>query len=96
MRVVGLLLVCSALACAAPPATSSPAPGAPPGLAAAPLRHDAYVWQRAWTGAVVAAVADAPAEVAGLRVLASSWPRAVATRRGPRSTSPPWSRRGGR
>jgi hypothetical protein len=35
-----------------------------------PLDHDAYVWQRAWTGAVVDAVAGAPAELHGLRVLA--------------------------
>ena len=34
-----------------------------------PLRHDAYVWQRAWTGAVIHSVAGAPAELAGLRVL---------------------------
>ncbi len=32
------------------------------------LRHEAYVWQRAWTGAVREAVRDAPAELAGLRV----------------------------
>jgi len=33
------------------------------------LSHDAYVWQRAWTGSVRAAVANAPAELSGLRVL---------------------------
>ena len=36
---------------------------------AAPLTHDAYVWQRRWTGAVRDAVATAPSELAGLRVL---------------------------
>jgi hypothetical protein len=34
------------------------------------LAHDAYVWQRAWTGAVADSVAAAPAEVGALRVLA--------------------------
>src|SRR5262245_23939604 len=34
-----------------------------------PLGQDAYVWQRAWTGAVSQSVAGAPAELAGLRVL---------------------------
>jgi hypothetical protein len=37
--------------------------------AAVPLTHDAYVWQRAWTGAVRTSVAHAPSELAGLRVL---------------------------
>jgi len=35
-----------------------------------PLAHEAYVWQRAWTGAVASSVAAAPPELAGLRVLA--------------------------
>lgn len=43
--------------------------GGPPAPRRA-LAHDAYVWQRAWTGAVVEAVAAAPPEVSGLRVLA--------------------------
>ena len=34
------------------------------------LAHEAYVWQRAWTGAVRSAVANAQPELAGLRVLA--------------------------
>jgi hypothetical protein len=33
------------------------------------LSHEAYVWQRAWTGAVRAAVAGAQPELSGLRVL---------------------------
>lgn len=33
------------------------------------LSHEAYVWQRAWTGAVRAAVATAQPEISGLRVL---------------------------
>jgi hypothetical protein len=33
------------------------------------LTHEAYVWQRAWTGAVREAVAAAPPELSGLRVL---------------------------
>lgn len=37
---------------------------------ARPLSHEAYVWQRAWTGTVRAAVAEVPAELSGLRVLA--------------------------
>lgn len=47
------------------------APAAQPALPASPppLTHDAYVWQRAWTGSVRAAVAGAPSELAGLRVL---------------------------
>ncbi len=36
----------------------------------AQLVHEAYVWQRAWTGAVRDAVSAAPAELTGLRVLA--------------------------
>ncbi|MBK9033093.1 MAG: DUF3142 domain-containing protein [Myxococcales bacterium] len=42
---------------------------APPRARATPLEHDAYVWQRRWTGAVRAAVAGAPAELDALRVL---------------------------
>jgi len=44
---------------------------APPAPAPAPaaLRHEAYVWQRAWTGAVGASVATASPALAGLRVL---------------------------
>jgi hypothetical protein len=38
----------------------------PPPIA---LAHDAYVWQRAWTEPVRAAVAAAPGELTGLRVL---------------------------
>lgn len=38
--------------------------------APANLTHEAYVWQRAWTGAVREAVAAAPPELTGLRVLA--------------------------
>jgi hypothetical protein len=34
------------------------------------LSHEAYVWQRAWTGAVREAVANAQPELSGLRVLA--------------------------
>ena len=34
------------------------------------LTHEAYVWQRAWTPAVSSAVAAAPTDVTGLRVLA--------------------------
>jgi hypothetical protein len=33
------------------------------------LEHDAYVWQRAWTGAVAASVAAPPAAIGRLRVL---------------------------
>lgn len=40
-------------------------------VAHAPLAHEAYVWQRAWTGAVRTAVAAPPAELSGLRVLAA-------------------------
>ena len=41
------------------------APPPPP----ATLRHEAYVWQRAWTGAVGASVATTSPALAGLRVL---------------------------
>ena len=51
-------------------------------VARAPLVHEAYVWQRAWTAPVRDAVAEAPRELSGLRVLAleiaadgtASWP----------------------
>src|SRR5689334_10443192 len=33
------------------------------------LSHEAYVWQRSWTGAVREAVANAQPEISGLRVL---------------------------
>ncbi|MBE7451740.1 MAG: DUF3142 domain-containing protein [Kofleriaceae bacterium] len=58
-------------------AAERPTPGGAPAGAADPgrgrrsspgLRHEAYVWQRAWTGAVREAVRGAPAELAGLRV----------------------------
>lgn len=38
---------------------------------ASPLAHEAYVWQRQWTPAVVAAVADAAPTFRGYRVLAA-------------------------
>lgn len=51
------------------------------GTAAPPLAHEAYVWQRAWTGPVRDAVAHVPTELSGLRVLAleidanaTAWP----------------------
>lgn len=43
--------------------------GGAPAKAPVALTHEAYVWQRAWTGAVRQAVADAPPELSGLRVL---------------------------
>lgn len=48
-------------------ATSGPARA--PAAAVRPLAHDAYVWQRSWTGAVRASVEAAPRELVGLRVL---------------------------
>jgi hypothetical protein len=52
------LILCAALAgCAAP--------------APVVLQQDAYVWQRSWTAPVRDAVAGAPAELGGLRVLAA-------------------------
>lgn len=67
MRSLALALAAvAALAAAACSASSSASSSAPAPVA---LRHDAYVWQRAWTGSVRAAVARAPAELSGLRVL---------------------------
>ncbi|HVK77439.1 MAG TPA: DUF3142 domain-containing protein [Kofleriaceae bacterium] len=51
-------------------------------VAPATLTHEAYVWQRSWTGPVADAVAHAPAPLSGLRVLtveldrtgAAAWP----------------------
>lgn len=60
-RAVFVLAGASVVAC------TSPAPRVRPD--AAPLSHEAYVWQRGWTPAVSAAVAEAPAEVRGLRTL---------------------------
>ncbi|MBP8808105.1 MAG: DUF3142 domain-containing protein [Kofleriaceae bacterium] len=40
-----------------------------------PLPHDAYVWQRAWTGAVRAAAAAPPDAIGALRVLAVEFDR---------------------
>ena len=62
---LGLAILASA-AVAVAIAAERPAP-AP---RTAPLDHDAYVWQRRWTGAVRQAVATAPGELGGLRVLA--------------------------
>jgi hypothetical protein len=46
-------------------------PGSSPGdgEAARPLVHEAYVWQRSWTGSVARSVAGASSSLAGLRVL---------------------------
>lgn len=43
--------------------------------AAAPLQHEAYVWQRLWTSAVRAAVQDGSRVFAGYRVLAAETDR---------------------
>lgn len=75
VRVVALI-VAATVACVACSSTKSSQ------QAPIALRHDAYVWQRAWTGSVRSAVANAPGELSGLRVLtlevsrdgAHTWP----------------------
>lgn len=73
------LFVCWSLACGPAGEASAHQPGDEPGgepgarsdeSTAPVLTHEAYVWQRAWTGAVRAAVAEAAPELTGLRVLA--------------------------
>lgn len=54
-----LAVVVACVACAAPARPR-----------ATPLEHDAYLWQRTWTGAVRAAVATPPTAIGALRVLA--------------------------
>ena len=49
---------------------AAPACGDPSARSVHSLSHEAYVWQRAWTGAVRTSVAAAPDELSGLRVLA--------------------------
>ena len=60
MRFLAIPIAAAWIACA---------PSAPPRPREIPLVHDAYVWQRAWTGPVREAVAAPPAAIAGLRVL---------------------------
>ncbi|HUQ04625.1 MAG TPA: DUF3142 domain-containing protein [Kofleriaceae bacterium] len=52
-----------------PSSSSASSPSSSSSSPAAALSHEAYVWQRAWTGAVRAAVANAQPELSGLRVL---------------------------
>jgi hypothetical protein len=42
-----------------------------PTIESRPLEHEAYIWQRAWTGAVEQSVKQAPTELGALRVLAA-------------------------
>lgn len=65
MRILAFALIALAAVAACSGASSSTSSRHGP----AALRHDAYVWQRAWTGSVRAAVANAPPELSGLRVL---------------------------
>lgn len=82
MRAPGHLAVLTLVALAAGASGSSTERGGGGGGPPRALVHDAYVWQRAWTGAVRASVAAAPAELATLRVLvrelgrggADAWP----------------------
>ena len=70
ISVIVLIIVAVAVAaCSSSGPSSSASSSRHAAVAPIALQHEAYVWQRAWTGSVRAAVASAPAELAGLRVL---------------------------
>jgi hypothetical protein len=66
--IVAITASCAAIA-------ASCAGGGGSARAPASLEHEAYLWQRAWTGAVREAVAAAPPEIGALRVLVAEFER---------------------